>query len=90
MKNKYFLGAILIIGLMMFFSFAFLINNIEFGTGASAYYDGEKNVECWDARVDDENIFGTYHYERKCIPYGSSEEVQDFVKDEKAEMEDKE
>ena len=76
MKIKYFIGAILIIGLITFLSLAFLINNIEFGTETSAYYDGEKNVECWDARVDDENIFGTYHYERKCIPYGSFEEVR--------------
>ncbi len=58
-----------------------LLSNMNFGTSTSLYHDGEKNVECWDTRVDDENILGTYHYERKCIPYTNDktqpEEVQE-------------
>ena len=58
-----------------------LLSNMNFGTSVSAYNDGEKNVECWDVRVNDENILGTYHYERKCVLYtGDQTEPEEDMK----------
>ena len=86
LEKEVFVGLAVVIGLLLWFALLIIILSIllsisGFGTEASAYNDGENNVECWDARVNDENILGTYHYERKCVLYTGDqtkpEEVQE-------------
>ncbi len=70
LEKEVFVGLAVVIGLLLWFALLIIILSISgFGTEASAYNDGENNVGCWDARVNDENILGTYHYERKCVLY---------------------
>lgn len=50
----------------------YLSNNVGSSSGASVYFDGEKNIECHSIQVDDGNFLGTYHFERRYEDYDAS------------------